>query len=193
MKKIGLLIITIAFVSMAFTTAKKENITKTSNVTSSTIKWKGYKPTGSHSGTIQLASGKLEIDGEKLKGGSFVADMSTIKDDDGNARLEGHLKNQDFFEVDKYPTSTFVITSVSNIGSKTMVTGDLTIKDVTKSITFPATVEVKSGVATLTSDTFKINRAHFNVKYQSKSFFDDLKDKFVDDDFDLQVIIVAKV
>ena len=68
----------------------------------------------------------------------------------------------------------------------------MTIKSVSKEITFPATVSETDSSFTLTSETFKINRAEFHVKYKSKTFFNDLKDKFVNDEFDLQVTIVAK-
>jgi Uncharacterized conserved protein len=89
------------------------------------------------------------LDNTTLKGGSFVIDMSTINvldipaDKKGNADLRGHLSAPDFFDVAKYPTSKFVITSVEDKGDKLHVTGNLTIKDVTKSITIPATVSKK--------------------------------------------------
>ena len=73
-----------------------------------------------------------------------------------------------------------------------MVTGTMTIKGISKEITFPAKVNLTADSVTLTSETFQINRAEFNVKYKSKSFFNDLKEKFVNDEFDLQVTIVAK-
>ncbi|MDO9136787.1 MAG: YceI family protein [Lutibacter sp.] len=162
------------------------------NVENSKLTWKGYKPTGDHTGTITLASGNIALKNNKLTGGSFVANMSTIKDNDGSAKLEGHLKNADFFDVTVFPTAKFDITKTEAKGAKIQVTGNMTIKGITKQITFPASLAVNKDNVTLTSDTFQINRADFNVKYNSKTFFSDLKDKFINDDFDFQVTIVAK-
>ena len=79
-----------------------------------------------------------------------------------------------------------------HMDGKTHVTGNLTIKDVTKEITFEAVVVAKGKTVTLTSETFQVNRADYNIKYKSQSFFNDLKEKFINDEFDLQVTIVAK-
>jgi len=194
MKKTIILVAAIALISMSFVGVKEIIVNKSqAKVTSSAIKWKGYKPTGSHAGTINLLSGDLKMDGKNLKGGSFVADMSSIKDEDGSAKLEGHLKSEDFFEVETYTTSKFEITKSEMVNGKNQITGDLTIKDITKQITFSASVTVSDNSVTLTSETIKINRADFNVKYKSKSFFNDLKDKFVNDEFDLQVTIVSEM
>lgn len=193
MKKSRLIIFTMAFAAFSFVSQSlfaQDNFKV--NVENSTLTWKGYKPTGDHTGTITLASGNISLKNNKLIGGSFVADMNTIKDADGSAKLEGHLKSEDFFEVAAFPTAKFDITKTETKGEKIHVTGNMTIKGITKQITFPATLAVNKDIVTLTSDTFQINRADFNVKYKSKTFFNDLKDKFVNDDFDFQVTIVAK-
>ena len=161
------------------------------SVENSKLSWKGYKPTGAHTGATTLASGYIAVKNNKLTGGSFVTDMSTIKESDGNAKLEGHLKSEDFFDVAVFPTSKFEITKSEIKAGKIQVTGNMTIKGITKQIAFPATLAVNKDNVTLTSDTFQINRADFNVKYKSKTFFNDLKDKFVNDEFDFQVTIVA--
>ena len=193
MKKTGILILALAFISMSFTNSiKAVKSTLKVDVTKSTIKWKGYKPTGSHEGIILLQSGNIELEDSKIVGGSFTVDMTSIKDADGSERLEGHLKSEDFFEVETFATSTFKISKVTNEAGKTLVTGIMTIKGISKEITFPAIVNSTEDSVTLTSETFQINRAEFNVKYKSKSFFNDLKEKFVNDEFDLQVTIVAK-
>jgi polyisoprenoid-binding protein YceI len=193
MKKTVILIMALAFISMSFThTIKAVKSNLKVDVTNSTIKWKGYKPTGSHEGTILLQTGNIELEDGKIVGGSFVVDMTSIKDADGSERLEGHLKSPDFFDVEIYGTSNFKISKVTYEGAKILVTGTMTIKGISKEITFPATVNSTVDSVTLSSETFQINRADFNVKYKSKSFFNDLKDKFVNDEFDLQVIIVAK-
>ena len=118
--------------------------------------------------------------------GKFVIEMKSninlyMKGKDGAAKLEGHLKSADFFDVAVYPTAKFVITKVEENEGKLAVTGNLNIKDVTKSITIPATLSEVDGVHVFKSENFNINRADFNVKYGSKSFFDNLKDKFIDD------------
>jgi len=162
-------------------------------VENSTISWKGYKPTGSHNGTITLQSGSLEMEDGEVIGGSFTADMATIKDADGSARLEGHLKSKDFFEVETFATATFKITNVEiGEGEEATITGDLTIKGITKEISFTAEVSETDAEVTLMSTVFQINRADFNVKYQSKTFFNNLKERFINDDFDLQVTIVVE-
>ncbi len=192
MKKVGILVLAIAFVTMSFInpTVLVENTIKV-DVAKSTINWKGYKPTGSHNGIISLTSGELIMEEGVIKGGSFMVNMSTIKDADGSEKLEGHLKSADFFEIEVYPTSTFEIKNSSIEDGKTILTGDITIKGITKQLTFSAVVTETEGTVTLTSETIQINRTDFNVKYKSKSFFNDLKEKFINDEFDLQVTIVA--
>lgn len=155
------------------------------NLAESSLLWKGFKPTGSHNGTVKLSSGAMSVSNGVITAGEFVIDMASIKDADGSGRLEGHLKSADFFDVAKYPTSKFVVTSSEIKEGKVMVTGNLTIKDVTKSITIPATITEAEGVITFKSETFELNRADFNVKYGSKSFFDNLKDKFINDNMEM--------
>ncbi|REE83188.1 polyisoprenoid-binding protein YceI [Lutibacter oceani] len=192
MKKTGILILAVAFIAMSFTNQIPtiQNTLKV-DVTSSTITWSGYKPTGSHTGTIMLQSGTLAMQDEYIIGGSFIADMSSIKDADGSAKLEGHLKSADFFEIETYPTATFNITEVEMEDGNAIITGNMTIKGITKEISFEAEISETEGAVTLMSSVFQINRADFNVKYKSKTFFNDLKDKFVNDEFDLQVTLVA--
>lgn len=167
------------------------------DVTASVLTWKGTKPTGAHDGTVALKEGSLVVENGELVSGTFVVDMSTIKNLDmagskGAGKIEGHLKSADFFDVAVFPTSKFVITSVKNTEGKLAVTGNLTIKDVTKSITIPATMSDDNGVITFKSDVFNLNRADFNVKYGSKSFFDNLKDKFIDDIIEMSFEVKTK-
>lgn len=192
MKKSGIIILVLAVVFMAFGTVNQPVVEKlTVDVANSSIKWKGYKPTGSHHGTIMLKSGSLEVAGDKLSGGAFAVEMASLKDADGSQRLEGHLRSKDFFEVEVFPTATFEITGTNSNNGQLSVNGKMTIKGVTKEISFPATLENSGDKVTLTTETFQINRADYNIKYKSKSFFNDLKEKFINDDFDLQVTIVA--
>lgn len=205
MKKIVLSLVAIAFVLLSFTTADKNtevamNVSDLSEITfdgnvdveSSVLYWKGKKPTGSHNGTVKLKEGSMKVKKGKIKSGEFVIDMTTIKDTDGSKRLEGHLSSADFFDVKKFPTSKFVISKTKKQGDKISVTGDLTIKGVTKSITFPATISEEDGVVTFKSETFEVNRANFNVRYGSKSFFGNLKNKFINDMMEMSFEVKVK-
>ena len=175
---------------------KVEKVAIVNNVdlTTSMMTWKGTKPTGEHNGTVALKSGGLVVENGVLKEGEFVIDMSTIKNLDmagsaGAGKIEAHLKNADFFDIAVYPTSTFVITSVLEVEANIAVTGNLTIKDVTKSITIPAKISTEDGVTTFTSDLFNIDRADFNVKYGSKRWIEGLKDKFIDDLVEMSFVV----
>ncbi|KOY52163.1 YceI family protein [Polaribacter dokdonensis] len=213
MKKLVVSLIVVASVLTGCKNEKKEvvetkeakevevNVAELNNVNLSTsmITWKGYKPTGSHNGTVAIQDADLLIEDGALKAGEFTIDMNSIKvedipaDNDGNAKLRGHLTSADFFDVATYPTSKFVITNVEKKeGNKVHLTGNLTIKDVTKSVTIPAMMSTENGVTTLESETFMIDRAEFNVKYGSKSFFDDLKDKFINDDMEMSFVVKTK-
>ena len=175
-------------------TVEKTAIVTNVDLTTSMMTWKGTKPTGEHNGTVALKSGGLVVENGVLKEGEFVIDMSTIKNLDmagsaGAGKIEAHLKNADFFDIAVYPTSTFVITSVLEVEANIAVTGNLTIKDVTKSITIPAKISSEDGVTTFTSALFNIDRADFNVKYGSKRWIEGLKDKFIDDLVEMSFVV----
>lgn len=161
---------------------KKEVKTKESKVT-----WKAYKVTGSHTGTVDLKEGALMFDGDKLTGGEFVVNMasliSTDLEGEYKGKLEGHLKSDDFFGVETHPTSKLVFTKVKASGKNSYeITGDLTIKGITKPVTFDVSIYGSKATATL-----KVDRAEYNVRYGSGSFFDNLGDKTIYDEFDLVV------
>lgn len=153
----------------------------------STVKWKGYKVTGSHYGTVDVKSGKLEMRDGKLVGGRVIIAMKTIKDLDlegeYNTKLVNHLKSDDFFGVEKFPEAAFTINrAVEAADGEYTVTGDLTIKKNTHPIKF--TAYLKDGIATA---KIKVDRAKYDVRYGSGSFFDNLGDKTIYDEFDLEV------
>lgn len=171
------------------------------DISKSDVKWHAKKVTGEHKGNITLSSGQLDVQGSKVVGGTFAFDMnsitcSDIKDAEYNQKLVGHLKSDDFFSVEKNPTATFKITSVKPIAGatagkpNTTVTGDLTIKGITKSLSFPATVTVQDGVANAKADV-TVDRSKFDIRYGSKSFFDNLGDKAIYDDFVVSLDITA--
>ena len=179
--------------------AIETNIAALNNVNTdiSILTWKGSKPTGSHDGTVALQSGGMLIEDGVLKGGEFVINMSTIKNLDmagsaGAGKIEGHLKAPDFFDIAKYPTAKFVITQVEDVEGKLAVTGNLQIKDVTKSITIPAMISTDAGITTFKSDVFNVDRADFNVKYGSKRWIEGLKDKFINDLMEMSFVVVLR-
>lgn len=172
------------------------------DVAKSDVKWHAKKVTGEHMGTIALKSGQMLVNGNKITGGTFVIDMNSIactdiKDAEYNQKLVGHLKSDDFFSVEKHNTATFKITGVKPIAKAAAgqpnytVTGDLTIKGITNPISFPATVSVKDGVASAKADV-TINRAKYDIRYGSNSFFDNLGDKAIYDDFVVTLDVTAK-
>ena len=167
------------------------------DTTASVLTWIGTKPTGSHNGTVAIKSGGLLVEEGTLKGGEFVIDMNTITNvdmagSDGAGKIEGHLKAPDFFDIAVYPTSKFVITKVEDVEGKLAVTGNLQIKDVTKSITIPAMISTEGGVTTFKSDVFNVDRADFNVKYGSKRWIEGLKDKFINDLMEMSFEVKTK-
>lgn len=169
------------------TSATTNPIKKTVKVESSTITWVGKKVLGQHTGTIALKDGVIEMEDGKLVGGNFTVDMSTITVTDleagkGKEKLEGHLNSEDFFGVEAHPTATFVITDVAQSGDGYSVVGDLTVKGITESI------KVKMNASdTSASTTFMVDRTKFGIKYGSASFIDGLKDKAINDEFELTV------
>ena len=167
------------------------------DTSASTVTWKGYKVTGSHEGTIDLQRGDLNFSNGVLTGGSFTIDMSTIAATDITGeyaqKLEGHLKSPDFFGVEKFPTAKFIITNVASRGTagEYRVTGDLTIKETSKQVKFNAVVTEEMGKYVATAD-LKLDRTEFDVRYGSGSFFDNLGDKTIYDEFDLGIRLVTK-
>ncbi len=163
----------------------------TANIEESTIEWKGFKPTGSHSGTINIKSGEFTSKDGTVNSGDFVIDMNSIKERKGSARLEGHLKSADFFDVEKFPIAGFEITGLEEKEDITMLSGNLTLKGIKNNVSFPVTVTQEGDTITISSDVFTIDRSKWNVKYGSKSFFKNLKDKFINDDIELKITVKA--
>ncbi|EGV42974.1 YceI family protein [Bizionia argentinensis JUB59] len=163
----------------------------------STIMWKGFKPTGSHTGTIKLESGVFTTNDEAIESGSFLIDMKSLyvtdlaEDTEDHGKLTGHLKSPDFFDVEAFPASAFEVTGFKTENGKTMLSGNLKMKDVENNISIPVNVKENNDSLTITSETFTVDRSKWNVKYGSKSFFDDLGDKFINDDMELQITITA--
>lgn len=182
LKIVTVLILALSF--MSFTLVKEKEV----KLDKSTVKWTGYKVTGKHEGTIKLKSGTLVFNGETLSGGKFTMDMTSINTTDLKGdyknKLDGHLKSEDFFGVEKYPTSFLEIVSVTGKDGNYKVKADLTIKGIKESVAFVMKVNGNSATAAL-----KIDRTKYNIKYGSASFFDGLKDRAISDEFDLNVTL----
>ena len=179
----------------------KKSVAKTTtyniDVDKSVLTWNGKKVTGEHTGPVKAEKGYLTLNGNQLKGGLVSIDLRTMTSTDlkdnkeYHDKLINHLKSDDFFSVAKHPVATFKITKVkATAGNVADVTGDLTIKGITNPVTFPVTYSV-SGNTLTASGKATINRAKFEIKYGSKSFFDNLGDKVIYDDFTVDMNIVA--
>ncbi len=195
MKKLHFTLIAISLLLFSFSSIKAQTFQVT--VKNSTIQWKGFKPTGSHYGTIALSKGFFTLENNKIVGGEFTIDMNSIidldmpADDKYNAQLVNHLKSVNFFDTNKYPTGSFKITSSETKGDKILIKGNLTLKNKTNPVSFLATVKYKNDQLIFKSDTFKIDRSKWDIRYKSKSFCDDLKDKFIYDDMEITIEIEA--
>lgn len=163
----------------------------------SQIEWKAYKVGGQHNGVVDITTGDLKFEDNKLVSGKIVVDMQSIKvldlEGEYKQKLEGHLSSPDFFNVKEYPKATFMINDAFPVGTdgKYRIKGDLTIKEDTHPISFNAQFNDKGdmieGVADVT-----IDRAKYNVRYGSGSFFDNLGDKTIYDEFDLTINLNIK-
>lgn len=196
MKKVSFLFLLTALLSLAFTNPVADAVV-TVDLSSSYIKWTGYKVTGKHYGKVMLKNGKLDFDANNmLTGGSFDINMQSITVEDltgGSAeKLTGHLKSEDFFGVAKYPTAKFVITKVVSRGTPGAykIIGNLTIKETTKEIRFNADVK-EDGDKAIATGAITIDRSEYNIRYGSGSFFENLGDKTIYDDFDLEINLVV--
>ena len=188
MKKLALLALVVG--NFAFGQTKK--------VVGSEVNWWGYKiaktKASSHNGTVNLKSGNIVMKGNQVVGGTFVLDMTSLTSTDLSGeyqtKLNSHLKTGDFFEVEKYPTATYTITSVKKNDDKIynyIVNGKLTVKGKTNAVSFPAKISNSKGVVSLVSNKFTFDRQKFDVAYKST-----MQDVLVKDDIDMLVKVTAK-
>lgn len=189
--KILVLLFTLAFTAFSFTPE-----IATVNTSESTITWRAKKVAGQHHGKVPITSATLDYQNGKILGGTFEMDMTSltvedITDPGSNKRLTDHLKSDDFFSVEKHNKSTFKITEAKTSNGKDyQLTGDLTIKNITKPITFPASVTVNGGKITATGK-LTFDRTDYDIKFRSGSYFENLADKMIYDDVELDVKLVA--
>jgi len=170
------------------------------DATQSMIEWIGYKPTGQHNGTLNIKSGALYLVDNTPVGGEFVIDMNSLKvldleDPEWNGKLTGHLRSPDFFDVDKNPEAKFVVTQIvrnKNGGPVYLLTGNLTIKGITRSVTFGADVSREGDAVSGKTPQFTIDRTEYDIKYKSNKFFADLQNEFINDEFALIISLSGK-
>lgn len=166
------------------------------NIQKSTLNWLGEKVTGEHHGTINLKSGNLVVKDNKIISGEFVIDMASIicldlTDPEWNQKLVGHLKSDDFFGVTKYPEAKLVIkeSTVFEKGSA-IVKADLIIKGIKNPIEFKASKDIKGNDVNYFANII-VDRSKYDVRYGSGSFFDNLGDKTIYDEFKLKIALVV--
>jgi len=173
----------------------------------SKVYWTGKKPGGEHSGTVKMLSGEVTVEKGEVKKGTFVIDLKTmantdIQDEGMKERLIGHLKSPDFFDVDGFPTATFILTrtgrlkaaqnAVGEVKATHLIEGNLTIKGITQKVQFNATISLLNGKLTASSLPFTIDRTKWGINYQSKSIFSELKDQFIHDEITLKIDLLTK-
>lgn len=184
-----------AFALLALTPPAKETTYKV-DPQQSKLTWVGKKVTGEHNGTVPVTGGTVLVSGQKLKSAQVEANLraltvADLTDAGYNAKLTTHLKSEDFFNVEKYPTARLELVSVTPKGGDQYdVVGKLTIKAITEEVAFPATVKIDGGKLTANAKV-AVDRTKYDIKFRSKSFFSDLGDKAIHDDFTLDVALVA--
>lgn len=187
-------------------TETPSGIAYTVDIPRTELKWTGFKPTGTHYGIVPIESGTVYVDGDIITGGEVRINMSGLQllDAEGAKRdkIEGHLKGtiegkeDDFFNVQKFPTATFTILGSEKLENDPLgthqINGALTLKDITHPVSFKAVVDLSSGVAMkATAEPFVIDRSKWDVRFKSRSFYDDLKDDFINDEIRLELIVGA--
>lgn len=179
-------------------------VTYNVNLDESKINWEGSKPAGVHYGEVDLKEGTVMVTDGNIESGNFVIDMTTInvQDLEGQDKkdLENHLmgyangKEDHFFNVTKYPEAKFEITNINNVDGNTILSGNLTLKETSKNISFPVetTFNDAENSMQLISDEIIIDRTEWGIKFMSKSFIENLGDNFVSDDMKITFEIKAE-
>ncbi|MDA8816569.1 YceI family protein [Schleiferiaceae bacterium] len=168
------------------------------------LKWRGFKTyvASEHIGTIGVQSGTFAMAGDQLVGGKITIDMNSIanvdiEDEGKRGYLEGHLKSQDFFFVESFPTAVFEVVEVREEAADAtpyVVVGNLTIRGITNSIEFPANVFVEEGSVRLEAPAFSIDRTKWDVKFHDSddaTIAETLKEDLIDHSIELTINVVA--
>ena len=163
--------------------------TTSAKIVSSTISWTGYGEIGGYSltGNIDMKDANIQTKGDSLKSATIYINMATISHD--NKDLEAHLKGKDFFEVTKYPTAIFETSKMEYINANSVkAIGNLTIKGITQPVTIPLSI-TKNAKGKILMAKVSIDRTKYGIKFNSKSFFGNLGDKAIKNNFDLAFTI----
>ncbi len=198
MKKLAaLIVIVIAGTFSVFASGTRgEKSTYEVDTKASKVYWTGKKVTGEHQGYLSIDNGQVYVSNNKVVGAEVNMEMNSIECTDLSGewkdKLVGHLKSEDFFSVEKYPTASFKITSIKSSESGQEVVGDLTIKGITHEISFPANVSVVENKVTA-SGTASIDRTKWNIQYGSGKFFSNLGDNMIKDEFEIKFELAATV
>lgn len=221
MKKVFLNAMLVAFIGITSVSCKNEpkNETKANDAeeaaeatdeaqvfmidnNNSKIEWNASKPGKTHTGTIAVKEGKFSTTGEELESGTIVIDMESIKvtdlEGDDKASLEAHLKGtaegkeDHFFNIAEHPVAKFEITKVMEKEGKTWLSGNLVMKGVSKNVDIPVVYSMKDDKLMIESEAFTIDRTQWKVNYGSKSVFDDLKEKYINDEIEIMFAVEAK-
>ncbi len=195
MKKICLSLVFSFLTILAFSVDKEEKVVNV-NTQSSTVKWKGSKISESHEGTVNIKKGVLIISEGLLVGGEFVFDMNSISTTDMsekyNQKLDNHLKNEDFFNVELYPTASIVIKRAMKYKDNLYnLVGELTIKDITRPIKFQANVDI-NGLNFSAQSKIKIDRTKWDITYKSGNYIKDLGDKAILDEIEFDIFLLSE-
>lgn len=194
MKPIPILLFA-ALISFSFILGKSDAVLNVDK-NESTVSWKASKVTGTHFSKVKISKAELDYRNERIQGGSFEMDMTSITVEDitdanSNKRLTDHLKSDDFFSSEKFKSSSLKITSATTSNGKDyQITGDLVIKGISHPVTFPAIVEVSGNKITATAN-ITFDRTKYDIKYRSGSYFENLADRLIYDDVHLEVKLVA--
>ncbi len=191
-------------------TSDKKEVATTEGTTftidsTSTVQWTGTKPTGHHVGTFKLKEGSLTVKDNTLSGGNFTININSLNNTDmaadaeNKAKLEGHLKSPDFFDAAKFPTAKFEITSVEPFimdntkkdivlkNATHTIKGNLTLKDSTKNISFPAIIIIDAAKVSASAD-FNIDRTMWGMNYKGPG---NPQDWLISKDVNLKVTLTS--
>ena len=175
--------------------------TFTVDTSASEVTWEGTKKIGGgHEGVIPVESGTLTTNGDELVGGTFTLNITRLEnrdlDGEGKGKLEGHLKSADFFDVENHPTATFEITGVTPTEGEGEynhdVTGNLTLKGTSRSITIPAMITMDGDQITASTPDFVIDRTEWGMEYGSGSIAGIAQDNIINDEVGLNLTLVAR-
>jgi len=170
----------------------------TIDAAASELKWKAEKVTGKHHGGLKVKSGTIQINKNKIVKGTVIADLTTIQDfditsDTHRLRLENHLKSSDFFAADSFPNAIFTFGSGISLGDdKYKINGSMEIKGMSRPVEFEAKItwDMKKALAT---GTITLDRSKWDIRYRSGSFFENLGDKAINDDFNVDFNLVGEL